>query len=405
MNILLGNINYYPHIGGIENSFRSISEIYKREGHRIAIICSNKPPNGEKKLKDFEIINEIEVYRYDGFESNLRILKILSSIMHVIQSYKLAKKLDQEFNFDFALVRNMKVGLGVKLALNKKKVIYVLSALTKLLDYKEIQEFKGSFIKRLFLWLFHNKLILGQDILIEKILLKIATLNVVFSNNMLDQVNNFIEKGNNNLLLIKPGVDSDRFNAINEYQKRDSKKLFDFLILGRLIKVKGVDMAIKSIAKISNDNIRLTVVGDGPELNSLVKLTKELNLEGKVKFIPKTSKPEKYYSNCDAFLMTSYYESFGQTILEAMSSGLPIIGFEPDGKIIKTSTSEIVENEVNGFLCAYTIEDLAISMNSLLEMSRKELKRISERNREKVIQNYSWENFTNSIIDVVSEKK
>jgi glycosyltransferase involved in cell wall biosynthesis len=221
---------------------------------------------------------------------------------------------------------------------------------------------------------------------------------------MLKQLKEFVSIKNERIHLIKPGVDYNRFLRIEEIANRNlfPENYFNFLILGRIIKVKGIDLAINAISNINHLNVRLRIVGDGPELKFLKDLTRELKLGEKVEFRSETLRPEKYYLQADAFLMTSSYESFGQTILEAMSSGLPIIGFKPDGHKVKTSTNEIVEDQINGFLCDYRIEDLVACMVKLIAMPKEKRNEISNRNREKVIKNYSWENFSNKLTELCS---
>ena len=97
--------------------------------------------------------------------------------------------------------------------------------------------------------------------------------------------------------------------------------------------------------------------------------------------------------------MPSTYESFGQTILEAMSSGLPILGFKSNGSDVMTATNEIVENGINGFLCNFSVSDLSDILNKFLSLSRQELVKINEINRKKVSDHFTWDNFCKSLIE------
>ena len=410
MNILLANLTYLPHIGGIENSFRHISEIYKKQGHKVVIVCSNVVSDKTGKLDSFEIINGIEVHRYNRYHPKFKFLKPFVNVTDIIKSYFLVRKLDLKYNFDFSIVRNMKVGIGVKFALKTKPVIYVLSSITKFLDKKSLNNFKGNYIIKFIKWFYYNKIIIGQDVFFEKYLLIKSNLNVVFSKNMLNQVNQLIKIDNRKIKLITPGVDSKRFfktkdvviDKLNSQIKSDD---FVFLLLGRLIKVKGVDVAIKAFGQLKYPLAKFLIVGDGPELINLKKLVKKMFLEEKVFFLPKTSMPENYFSISDAFLMTSSYESFGQTILEAMSSELPVVGFKSDGVYIKTATDEIIEDNINGFLCNYSIENLASAMNKIASLSIIERHRMGERSRCKIENEYSWKFFCNSILELELIKK
>lgn len=405
MNILLANLTYLPHIGGIENSFRHISDVYKKQGHNVIIVCSNIKPDKRGDLKKTEKINGIKVYRFKRYVPFFKFLKPFVNITDIIRTYFLVKKLNLKYNFDFSIVRNMKVGIGIKFALKTKPVIYVLSSITKFLDKKSLNDFKGNHILKFIKWFYYNKIIIGQDVFFEKYLLRKSNLNIVFSKNMWSQVNQLIKIDKSKIKLITPGVDSKRFfktkdvviDKLNSQIKSDD---FVFLLLGRLIKVKGVDVAIKAFGQLKYPLAKFLIVGDGPELINLKKLVKKMYLEEKVFFLPKTSMPENYFSISDAFLMTSSYESFGQTILEAMSSELPVIGFKSDGINIRTATTEIIEQSKNGFLCENNYKSLAHVMEKVINLPLTERKKIGKQNRSKIINTYSWQYFSDSIIEL-----
>lgn len=409
MNILLANLTYLPHFGGIENSFRHISEVYKEQGHNVVIVCSNIKTDKSGKLKTFENINDVNVYRYNRYTPTFKLFKPFVNVMDIIKSYFLVKKLDKIYNFDVSIVRNMKVGIGVRFALKTKPVIYVLSSITKFLDKKSLNNFKGNYIIKFIKWFYYNKIIIGQDVFFEKYLLIKSNLNVVFSKNMLNQVNQLIKIDNRKIKLINPGVDSKRFFKNNNIilDELKNKIKFDdfvFLILGRLIKVKGIDVAIKAFGKLKSHNAKFLIVGDGPERKNLKNLVTKMCLDKNIFFLPKTTLPENYFSISDAFLMTSNYESFGQTILEAMSSELPIIGFKADDVNIKTATEEIIDDSINGFLCENSVQDLTNTMQKVMSLSEIEKRKIGKLNRHKVIDSYSWKNFAKSILETQNLK-
>ena len=405
MNILLANLTYLPHLGGIENSFRHISEIYQKQGHNVIIVCSNVKPGNRGKLEQNETINGVKVYRYNRFSPIFDFLKPFVNLTDIIQSYLLVRKLDLIYDFDFSIVRNMKVGVGARLALKAKPVIYVLSSITKFLDYKKLNEFKGHYISNLIRWFYHNKITLGQDVYFEKVLLRISSLNVVFSKNMINQVNELLKIDSNKIKLITPGVDSNRFVkkeniVVGELESQIKSADFVFLLLGRLINVKGVDVAIKAFRDLKYSSAKFVIVGNGPELDYLKTMVGQMSLEEKVIFISKTSVPEDYFAISDAFLMTSSYESFGQTILEAMSSELPVIGFKSNDRNIRTATSEIIKNSENGFLCGNSVLELTETMQKIIDLTHSERQAIGRNNRLTIKNNYTWQQFANSILDL-----
>jgi phosphatidylinositol alpha-1,6-mannosyltransferase len=110
------------------------------------------------------------------------------------------------------------------------------------------------------------------------------------------------------------------------------------LSVSNLVKRKGVDDLIRAIAKISDQNIKLLVVGDGPERDALKALVAELALDSRVKFFGRVPDVDLYYHIADIFSLASYYmvedgdvEGLGIVLLEAQQHGLPVIGTKSGG--------------------------------------------------------------------------
>lgn len=122
----------------------------------------------------------------------------------------------------------------------------------------------------------------------------------------------------------------------------------DFVIIsiGRLVKRKGFEFLIEAMNKIQNPNIKLLLVGDGPEKKQIQQLIKKYNLDNRVKLLGKVSTEEKYklLLLSEIFVLPSLHEGFGIVILEAMSVGLPVIVTNNGGQ------TDIVLDGINGFL-------------------------------------------------------
>ena len=131
--------------------------------------------------------------------------------------------------------------------------------------------------------------------------------------------------------------------------KKKNRRNKNILYVGRLTKNKGVDTLIKSIKNIRIDdfNIKLQIVGEGPEKNNLIKLSKNLNIEDKIFFngYIKHSLLIDNYSNADLVVLPSIIpESNGLILIEAMSQSTPVITTNHGGQ------SELVKEGFNGFL-------------------------------------------------------
>lgn len=95
------------------------------------------------------------------------------------------------------------------------------------------------------------------------------------------------------------------------------------------------------------------IVGDGKQMDVLKKMTKKLDMEKRVIFVGESLFPEKYYVLADVFVMPSKQEGLCNAFIEALSCGIPIIGFKSKLPKIVTPT----EDFVNGFNCGFAVEN------------------------------------------------
>ena len=91
-------------------------------------------------------------------------------------------------------------------------------------------------------------------------------------------------------------------------------------------------------------DVRFNIVGDGAERQALEGQAKRLGLEDRVVFFGSRSDVPALLNDFDVFVLASRHEGLPLTILEAMSSGLPVVATDVG------SVGETVENGVNGFL-------------------------------------------------------
>lgn len=135
----------------------------------------------------------------------------------------------------------------------------------------------------------------------------------------------------------------DRTNKISNL---DNKRLIS---VGRLSKEKGFMDLLKIYKKISEKypDWILDIVGDGDEKDTLKKYINDNNLNKKV--ILHGFKSKEYINdllkNSSIYLMTSFTESFGIVLIEAMSFGIPCVAFSS-----AEGARELIKNDKNGYL-------------------------------------------------------
>jgi len=145
----------------------------------------------------------------------------------------------------------------------------------------------------------------------------------------------------------------DKENCSAFLLKKFTKKFSDntkiILFVGALIKRKGVDVLIEAMVTepLSHLNdVLLFIVGDGPEKGKLVRRVNELGIRRKVFFTGLVARDElpMIYGSADVFVLPSLDEGHPVAMLEAMASGLPVIGCKVGG------VPECIEDGVNGII-------------------------------------------------------
>ena len=102
---------------------------------------------------------------------------------------------------------------------------------------------------------------------------------------------------------------------------------FIFLMVSRLTREKNIPVAIEAFKTVvsAHPQTRLRIVGDGPERDSLYIISKKLELENHIEFMGWQENKTTIYQGAHTYLLTSNYEGYGRTVVEAMAMGLPVI--------------------------------------------------------------------------------
>jgi glycosyltransferase involved in cell wall biosynthesis len=135
------------------------------------------------------------------------------------------------------------------------------------------------------------------------------------------------------------------------------------ICVGRLVWFKGHRFLLKSFARLLSKGTAATLilVGEGGERDGLHALARELDISDDVLFIGHDPRGPALAAGADALVLASSYEPFGRVLIEAMSSGVPVIGTACGG------IPDIIRHEENGLLVSYDdTEELASAMERLL---------------------------------------
>lgn len=160
------------------------------------------------------------------------------------------------------------------------------------------------------------------------------------------------------VVVVPPGVDLTMFQPMDRADARreigyGSGRLL--LFVGRLERLKGVEVAIRALALIrdrQHDDVRLLILGedshegDESEKDRLKAIAIEVGVRDRVDFIGSVAHHELpyFYAAADVCVMPSYSESFGLVALEAQSCGCPVVASGVSG------LRSVVRDEVSGYL-------------------------------------------------------
>ena len=127
-------------------------------------------------------------------------------------------------------------------------------------------------------------------------------------------------------------------------------------IVSRLVSHKNIKKIIRAISDLNDPLIYLNIIGDGPELNQLQKISLESNNKDNIIFHGKLNRDDinHIFLKSDIYIQASNYEGLPHSLLEAMSYGIPVL-CTPVGEC-----KEILGNEDRGYIL-----DLPVSKSNI----------------------------------------
>ncbi len=392
MNIMLQNHTFYPMLGGIENYLYYVSKTLRKMGHKPMIICEKH----DQQLSDFETQNNVRIIRHPYYNVPKRMLfakpKIVAQqLKHFISQYVV--------NVDLIISRyphycfaTTELGLDVPIFYIPPSVFWKQLNRASLNQSRKIKFFN-------FIW--KGSL---DDMERQSILQSRKT--IVFSQNNAESLARYYRVRVSDFRVLPPGVDINRFIKGKDWglvkELNIGEKTVVLLCVGRLPPEKNVGRVLLEVQKLRRDNVRLLIVGDGPERRVLEDMSRTLRLKEKVSFLGMRSDVERFYSIADVFISPSKYEPFGQVILEAMAAGLPCMAFKKALPEYEVASEEIIEDEVTGFCVdPYDKEEFKEKLLYLIDHLHIR-KQMGEAGRRVCQKKYTWEGHVGKLLGLMN---
>tara|TARA_B100002051_G_C16691723_1_gene615881 strand:- start:199 stop:1323 length:1125 start_codon:yes stop_codon:yes gene_type:complete len=313
---------------------------------------------GFKTDKDF-LKNKIKgktenIFPYRNFIFKLKFFRYFYSFFYIIVNIKNFK--------DFQIVKSNQLigshlGLLLKLILNTKFICR--------LGYEPNMFWKNNknFLMKLLLKIY------------SKIIYKYSDIIIVTSLPIKNYIIQTFNINKNRIKIIPNYVDTKIFKIL----KPKKNKFKRFVTITRFDKQKNLDFMFKEVL-IANGS--LDIIGAKNNFENYRLLSKKINLKAKFLGPIDNIKLPNKLSNYDFYLSTSLYEGNPKTILEAMSSKIPVISTSVDG------TKDIIKDGKNGFFINNKKGSLKKKIN-FIKNKKLNLKIITTNARNYVLKNNS----------------
>ena len=390
MKVAVFSLAYFPFIGGAEVA---VKEISGRIPVRDFFVFTNK---FNRSWPSRERLGNCEIFRLGrGSNSNNYYGRFLEKILYVFRAWRKAEKLHKDRPFELIWAVMAAYG-GIAALLFKLRHPSVPLILT-------LQEgdSEGHILKRVGIFYPFWRLIFRKADYIQ-----------VISNYLAEFARRHGAKCP--VEVVPNGVNLTRIRNNELRIKNESKNEKVIITTSRLVYKNGIDILIRAAAQLKpiipacrqarhNSQFIIQILGSGPEERKLKRLAKDLGVENKIEFLGHVD-PEKipaHLARADVFVRPSRSEGLGNSFLEAMAAGLPVIGTKvggiPDFLKEYNTNLRMGTNATNGENGLFTEvdnpKDLAGKIAFLI--NNDELcKKLGENGRKLVIGQYSWDNIS-----------
>jgi len=380
MRVIMSAIRVHPFhkYGGAEIYIYNLAKYLSKNGLDVKIIAS--VPEKRFGRASSHIYDGL---RYELLPPHIPIYTNISLIFYHTFNFNLAKKLRRE-DFDILHSFGMTAYRYLKGRVNGKVVVEPFGLYGT--EEKKISWFKRK----------------ARELLIERPLgycVKHADAVAVEGEIQARDISNKYGISEDKFIYIPDGVEID---VIDEYLSRnkltrEEMGLSDADILlvnvNRLVRNKGVNYLIDALKILNNElNVKLILIGSGPEEGNIKRKINELKLRDKVIHFKDISDETKFQliALADISVTPTLFEGLPIVILEAMTCGKPVIASNV------TEVPQVVKHGINGFLVPPR-DPMAIA-KAVLEIYDKGLIKAMGRESRRIAEDYDWKKIVKKAI-------
>lgn len=377
--------SYPPLVNGVSTSILMLEHALTKLGHEVFIITVSD------NKKDYVLENNGHILRLPSVNlANCYDYKMTS--VYPIKAVNMIKKMNLDVihsNVEFT------VGIFARVVSEQLSIPLVHTYHTNWEDYTH--------------YITKNKKIL--DDICKKLLKYLVVFfedktvtELIVPSNKIYNLFKYKYKFTKNIHIIQTGIETSKFykenfnlKDINSLKKKLGIKKKDFVVMtvSRLAKEKSVDRIINNHKELVKkySNMKLLIVGDGPDIDKLKDEAKSLGVSDSVIFtgkVPLNDIPI-YYQLGNVFVTASKSETQGLTVVEAISSSLPVVAVKDDSFV-----NSVIE-DFNGFV--FTDDEKYINSISKLYEDKELYNRLSNQSR-LLSEDFSSEYFALKVLKV-----
>lgn len=359
--------SYPPLVNGVSTSILMLEHALTKLGHEVFIITVSD------NKKDYVLENNGHILRLPSVNlANCYDYKMTS--VYPIKAVNMIKKMNLDVihsNVEFT------VGIFARVVSEQLSIPLVHTYHTNWEDYTHYITKNKKILDDICKKLLKYLVVFFEDKTVTELIVPANKIYNLFKDKY---------KFTKNIHIIQTGIETSKFykenfnqKDINSLKKKLGIKKKDFVVMtvSRLAKEKSVDRIINNHKELVKkySNMKLLIVGDGPDIDKLKDEAKSLGVSDSVIFTGKVplSDIPIYYQLGNVFVTASKSETQGLTVVEAISSSLPVVAVKDDSFV-----NSVIE-DFNGFV--FTDDEKYINSISKLYEDKDLYNRLSNQSR------------------------